>query len=240
MDGSLQRQMVLMKLSHEMDNRPDFGNSYDNDPDGAVQQWLARVGALMDRVSISRSVAFNASLQTAAQYWVHAIRSVQTEVYKAIEDLRLELELTGNSQVGSVYDSEKKYEFFQDIAEVIGAANHEVFVVDPYFDALTFSKLFSSNFKVDVRILCGKEALAVAAIAKEFSEESGAKAIVRKTRDSHDRLLLIDKAECWVIGSSIKDAGRKPTYLLPLIPDLAEQKMQIYETIWARAVEPSK
>ena len=37
------------------------------------------------------------------------------------------------------------------------------------------------------------------------------------------------------MGGSIKDAGKKATYLIPLATPLAETKKAIYTEIWGRA-----
>ena len=52
----------------------------------------------------------------------------------------------------------------------------------------------------------------------------------------HDRVVIIDDENPWIIGASIKDAGKKPTYILPVPPHFAEKKIQAYETIWDSAI----
>jgi hypothetical protein len=44
--------------------------------------------------------------------------------------------------------------------------------------------------------------------------------------------LIIDNSEVWIIGGSIKDAGKKPAYLIPLSPSIALKKIEIYEKLW--------
>lgn len=62
LDGSVQRQMLLVKLVHEMESRPDFGVGCNYDPDSNIQLWLARVGALMERVGVSQGLKFRSSI----------------------------------------------------------------------------------------------------------------------------------------------------------------------------------
>ena len=33
---------------------------------------------------------------------------------------------------------------------------------------------------------------------------------LRKTKDFHDRFIILDEAKCYLIGASIKDAGSEP------------------------------
>ena len=54
----------------------------------------------------------------------------------------------------------------------------------------------------------------------------------------HDRVIFIDEYVCWLIGQSIKDAAKaKPTYLVPLPPDVVSDKLSNYENIWKNAIE---
>jgi hypothetical protein len=48
--------------------------------------------------------------------------------------------------------------------------------------------------------------------------------------------IFIDGYACWIIGQSVKDAAKaKPTYLVPVPPDVAPEKLNNYEEIWSKA-----
>jgi len=50
----------------------------------------------------------------------------------------------------------------------------------------------------------------------------------------HDRVLIIDARDCWVLGQSVKDAAmKKPTYLVPV--DAVSDMMRLYEDAWKQA-----
>ena len=198
LDGPIQRQILLVKLTHEMDNRPFFGELFDNNPDGEVRLWLARVGALMERVGISESVAFKASLNTAAQFWVASMRSVQVEVRNAIETLKLEFDLYPEDNIGEVYSSGETFKFLSDVLALLDTATSSVFVVDPYFDSTIFSQMFSENFKLPIKVLCNKSSTAVSQTAVRFTSDTGVSVEVRKSCDAHDRLIILDESECWL------------------------------------------
>lgn len=231
-DGPVQRHIVLLKLISEMDNRPSFGSEFDSDPDGPVRLWLARVGALMSRISPLHSMKFNSALSTAGRYWAPTMNSVQVEVRNAIEDLKLELELLQDNELGEVYQPGEQYRFLADVVKAVNSAENEVFIVDPYFDSATFSHLFSSNYSNDIRILCSKNFVAVTEISAKFQESSSSEIDVRKSGNIHDRLVILDGTVCWILGASIKDGGKKPTYFLPMRPEMAEKKIAIYEAVW--------
>jgi hypothetical protein len=76
--------------------------------------------------------------------------------------------------------------------------------------------------------------LSVAASA--FRQQHTANLSVRTSRELHDRLVIVDRSHCWVLGASIKDAAeKKPTYLAPLPPEIVRAKLALYEGIWGNA-----
>jgi hypothetical protein len=55
---------------------------------------------------------------------------------------------------------------------------------------------------------------------------------VRKSSDCHDRLFFIDN-ECWIIGQSVKDAGKKPTYLIKI--EGYDLFRKVFDDLWNSA-----
>jgi hypothetical protein len=137
--------MILMKLIHEMENRPDFGEKPSYDPESEIQSWLARVGALMDRVGINHGVQFRASSGVMSKYWAAAAKRVQIAVMNGIEALKLELELYQDDKIGRIYQKGQEYSFVQDLLQITSAASQEIFVADPYFDAQVFNMIFGGS-----------------------------------------------------------------------------------------------
>lgn len=95
------------------------------------------------------------------------------------------------------------------LQKLVAEATGELAVVDAYADTTVFRLL--STRPVDgltVRILCSKQASAVAAEAKRFmAQHAGVTIEVRQSKDFHDRFLVLDGAACIHVGHSIKDAG---------------------------------
>ena len=79
-DGPVQRQVLLVKLIHAKENRPDFGSSYESDPDSDIQKWFARVTAMMRHVGILEGVKFASEISTSSAYWVSSTRRAQGHV----------------------------------------------------------------------------------------------------------------------------------------------------------------
>lgn len=51
---------------------------------------------------------------------------------------------------------------------------------------------------------------------------------LRRSKELHDRLIFVDQDVAWIMGGSIKDAGKKATYLIPVATPIAVVKREIY------------
>lgn len=235
-DGSAERQVLLLKLMHEFENSPDFGAQYVADADSAPQQWIARIGALLSRVSIEHKISFQSKRQTTVQFWSVSREPFRQQLLAAAEEIKLELELDGHEDIGTVYDAQHQFDFLRDLKEIILGAQDEVFVVDPYFDGRSFETYLGPlGDSCAIRVLCSKYSNDVAGHIHAFKAQYGVKPQLRKSRKLHDRLVILDGVDCWIVGGSIKDAGTKPTYLVPLQPGIAPTKVAIYESLWEQA-----
>lgn len=239
-DGPAERQVLLLKLVHEFENAPEFGNKYIADAASPAQLWVSRIGALLARAGVEHKIRFQTINQTSVQFWGVVRESFRRALTTAIEEIKLELELDGRDEIGQVYDEGKEYDFYTDLREIVSGASREIFIVDAYFDAAAFQAYLStSDNSLVIRILCSKYASDLNACVTAFQAQTGADVEIRKTRDIHDRVLFIDGADCWIVGASIKDAGKKPTYLVPLAPQLGSGKLVIYEKVWSQATTPA-
>lgn len=235
-DGPAERQILLLKLVYEFDNSPSFGTVYQGDASSPPQLWISRVGALLSRVSMHYKISYQSTKSISTQFWSVSRESFRRTISEAIEEIKLELELDGRDEIGQVYEKGKEFDFFTDLKGIISGAERDVFIIDTYFDASAFLSYFSSADEcLNVRILCGKSAADLSACIKRFESQTNAKVEVRKTREVHDRLVFIDASDCWIVGASIKDAGKKPTYLIPFAPQLMQKKLEIYENIWSES-----
>ena len=103
---------------------------------------------------------------------------------------------------GQIYDA------FKFITDLIGKAQSKLMLIDNYVDVNTLNMLCKKNTGVDVLIVtAGKGRLTTKDINKFNAQYS--RLSVKMTADFHDRFLIIDDKECYFIGASIKDAGKK-------------------------------
>jgi len=234
---STQKHIILLKLVELYEHAPDFGRG----PVMAMSEerhWLSSVGALLKAISIEHDVKHTINIGMLGQYHDFAINSILSQIGDAIEELKLDLELDGRSEIGSAYEPGDVYRFYADLRAIISAVQSEIVVVDPYFNGEAFDAYLSSTpNEISIKILADRYTEDISKYVSRHIEQFQSKIELRQTKELHDRLLIIDNRDCWVVGQSIKDAAKKATYLIPLSPAISESKLNIYSKIWERANE---
>ncbi len=132
-----------------------------------------------------------------------------------------------------IYDKGGLYDFYKDIGAITKSAKNEVAICDAYVNEelldLYIAKLSPGT---KIRILTEKPKGNFIVVAGKFKQKPGVNFEVRTSSDCHDRLLFVDEI-CYAFGQSVKDAGRKPTYLVRLVSyDLLKR---IFEELWKNA-----
>lgn len=237
-DGPVEKQIILLKLTEALEQAPDFGEKAIMNPGSPQRQWLSRVGALLSRLGLDKQVQYRATYQTLIQYWKPAIVQIQGQVLDAIEELKLELELDGRSEIGNAYAPGDVYRFFADLKSIISDAESDLLIIDPYFNGDAFDAYLSeAGASTNVRILADRYSKDLKAYIDKHMAQYGSSIEVRRSKELHDRIVFIDGGVSWIMGGSIKDAGKKATYLIPLATPITEAKYAIYSEIWERAIE---
>lgn len=235
-DGPVEKHIILLKLKEALERAPEFGEKPVFEVATPQRQWLAEVGALLSRIDVGKKVHFRASFCTLAQYWKPAIDQIMGQVADAIEELKLDLELDGRSEFGSAYAPGETYRFFADLKGIINSATSSVMVIDPYFNGDAFDAYLSSaSTNLAVRILADRYAKDIAGYVAKHKGQFNTATELRSSKELHDRLILVDDDSAWIMGGSIKDAGKKATYLIPLASQIAVAKKAIYLEVWNRA-----
>jgi|GEM_PF-1166846 len=229
----VEQHIILLKLNELMGNMPDFSVNPDNGV-SPQRQWIAEVGALVSRVSMGRKLDFNTEKSLLNQYWTHSIKQIQGLALDVIEELKLELEISGKADIGSAYAPGEVYKFFADLKSIVNGAQSEIFIIDPYFDGDAFNNYFANVYSdIEVRIFANKHAQEVKAYIDKHKAEFDSNIEVRKNKKLHDRLIIIDRTDCWITGGSLNHAGKKsPSYLIPVGAELTNDKLNIYDDLW--------
>lgn len=236
MDAS-KLQIILVKLEGLLENAPNPVTALTVFGVSPLSRWLASVAAVLKVYdSIQLGAAMSAATEIYGNEPLELYRSAETYILRAIEEIKIELELEGRSEFGNAYGPGEVYRYFADLKQIVGAATKELLIVDPYFNGEAFdSYLAGISNKVLVRLFFEHNSMEVSTFAGKHCEQYGSQIEVRSSKRLHDRVVFVDRDSCWISGGSIKDGGRKPTYLIPLSPGVAEKKQQIYEELWNRS-----
>jgi len=124
------------------------------------------------------------------------------------------------------------------LKSIIGTANTQIFIVDPYFNGEAFDMYLSEvDPKVDLFILADRYSKDIQSYIDKHVAQYGTSIALRKSKELHDRIIFVDGEVSWIMGGFIKDAGKKATYLIPLASPITTAKFEIYKEIWGRAKE---
>lgn len=225
--------ILIDKLQALLATAPPFEG---RGPYGQAQfSWLGRASALISMRDRTEAIFFKSAVDGMTGNFNRAANHgiVFTTIHKAIASLEEQLPRPS----GQVFGPGAAYDFFKALRELVLSAEKSVFIIDPYLDAETFDGYLGA-FDAGrlARLLCSKYAEEVRVGANKLSIQHTQIIEVRRSNALHDRVIVVDGTQCWVLGSSTTDAAtKKATYLAPLSSDIAAQKIQIYEGIWNAA-----
>lgn len=120
---------------------------------------------------------------------------------------------------GQIFDA---YAFFQDI---IKTAKKEIVLIDGYVDLSVLERLSVKQKNVSVKIYTHPKAELRQADVEQFNKQYPT-ASMDYTKKMHDRFLIIDNKDLYLIGASLKDLGKQcfafdkmdyPKTLIPII-----------------------
>ena len=120
--------------------------------------------------------------------------------------------------------------------ELVASAKKRLSLVDGYVNADTLSLLSGRNASVHVEILTKDAPPKLIVAAQAFMKQFGSLGI-RTSHAFHDRFLLLDDADVYHFGASIKDLGHRG-FMFSRVeePDVIAAILAKYEKEWKGAV----
>lgn len=229
----MEPEILLAQLRALVERAPDFEQYLPTSREHLI--WLGQAHALISRWNNVEAIMFQTSSDSLSIKLTRPsnIARIFGILHRAIADL--ELSLPADAQV--TFAAGEVYDFFRELNRVIESAENSIFIVDPWLDHTVFDQYLTSRKpNVSVRLLLNKNANKVKPAAEKYMQQFGPVLEVRKSTTIHDRVIFIDGYVCWVVGQSLKDAAKaKPTYLVPLAPDVVADKLHNYADIWNAA-----
>ena len=98
-----------------------------------------------------------------------------------------------------------------EIRKIFQEASTSIYVIDSYLDSSIFAILKTITSKpIKVKLLTSKIPSDYVHETRRFLyQHINFTVEIRKTREFHDRFIVLDGSKCWHVGCSIKDAGNK-------------------------------
>lgn len=188
-----------------------------------TSQWeLAR--ALAMRISENRAHLVRQRLKGVG-WSIDGTRFVPTE--------KSDIDQHAFFPAGAVHDA------FVHIRSLFKGASRELFVIDGYVDSSLFQFLLSTNGPRTCRILTQSRYLPKDFVAetRAFVAQHGFSCSIRSSNVFHDREIIVDCKEVFVLGASIKDAGKRAFNIVPIsAPPVVAGMIAYAEQEWLSGV----
>ena len=210
-----------------------------------VQSWLGRLFAL---VEASGEIIDTERLRTKIGQLRVTVRDqgyhAEGEIWAILERTLARAELASPVGVrGAFVPVGGHFDAFSALAKVLGSAHKDILIIDPYLDETILTDFLSlASEKVAIRLLCDEAAIksslkpAVTRWSLQFGDLRPIEARITPPRLLHDRLIVIDETEVWIVTQSFKDIGaRAPGSIEKANAESGKLKIDAYATLWVSA-----
>jgi hypothetical protein len=230
-------EQILVLLQTVIEEAPLF--EYAVPLTDAQIRWLGRADALLDAVNeFSLSVNFRAA-RTALDGYSHSRANLLIPLHDAYS--RMEL-LAPVSMRGSFIAGGDTWNGYAALVRLMQTDCDDLLVIDPYLNASIFTDLAPhAHARGGVRCLAVERKeyhLGLSASAAKWQTDSRSERLKVEVRYApqgalHDRLLIIDRREVWLVSQSFKDIAKKsPATISRFDSELAGDKIKHYEELW--------
>ena len=109
------------------------------------------------------------------------------------------------------FPKDTQHDAYIEIRKIFQEASTSIYVIDPYLDSSIFAILKTITSKpIKVKLLTSKIPSDFVHETRRFlSQYINFTVEIRKTREFHDRFMVLDDSNCRHVGCSIHDAGNK-------------------------------
>jgi hypothetical protein len=219
-----ERLKVFWILSEEARKNPDGSlSSY------AIAQRLERD----HRVDVPRH-RVDAILRKERKTVLRKVRG-GTEYWKLMRAGEIELETP--SDIATFIDPQKAFTSRRRVYEILSGLSGHLRFCDPYIDSSVLGSLAPCTKATTIKVLTSKiHGLNFVADLVAFNREFQGKIQVRSVSKQklHDRYILHNSGMI-LLGASLKDVGKAPSFVVALGPDLTEAVSHHFESAWNSA-----
>ena len=114
---------------------------------------------------------------------------------------------TIKKQTSGIFFKDQMYDAHSFISDLLRKANKSIVLIDNYIDDTTLT-LFSKIPAIKVTIYTHTQTKQLKLDLKKYNQQYN-NVVIKTFKDSHDRFLILDDNEVYLIGASLKDLGKK-------------------------------
>lgn len=204
------------------------------------ERWLSRAETQIEAGgSLPDLVEFRVARGNLCTY-SHSRPRIMAPLLNAFE--RVELYSPTSGQARFIPPGET-WNGYAALVKVIQPNCTDLLIVDAYLDSSLFIDLLPHSNATKVRCLTQKGSYHAglwAAFGKWDGDAIGKDHPVElryaPDRSLHDRMVIIDQKQVWLVSQSLKDiAARSPASLTPADPELAGLKAAHYDQLWSQS-----
>ena len=218
--------MFQMTREEVKDLRSKFSTANINSKSRSLPHVFTEQGIYMLATVLNGEIAENQSIfiMRAFREMRHFIMNNERmfERINSIELKQLEYQKESEEKFNRIFDyiAEHKednqkiffdgqiFDAFSLLIDIVGHAKKEIVLIDGYIDVITLNILAKKNAGVDVFAYTLPSARISTQDINSFNAQYPT-LTVKRTTAFHDRFLIIDGADGYHIGASLKDAGKK-------------------------------
>ncbi len=209
----------------------------------AIRDWATKVSPLLE-FNIHLKVGFECARQNylspifldGQENSVKAthLKGMQDYLKSAIEEINLKIEEDQNDDEEYYFNQNSQLSTQKTLSSIISQAKDTLYVCDPYMGKIIIEEL-ATNLK-EVKFLTKEpNSLFEERLKAAKKELSSTKIEVRYSGRIHDRYLILDKKNIWVVGNSYgKNLGNKSIYILKIdAKEIIQSFIVDFEEIWS-------
>lgn len=241
MNQATSPEQLLALVQAAIRDAPAF--DYDGRYGEAEQKWLGRAVALLEAAG---AFGLATSFQFARNKLQTALHS-RVELLQPLFDLMSQFELRVPAELqGAFIAAGDAWNGYAALVRIMQREADDLLIVDPYVSGSVVTELVPHIVaRRSVRILTAAQPKlqpALLASSQKWNANPSRSTPELQTRIApdgslHDRLILLDNKEVWLVSQSLKDIGKRSAASVTRAdPELAALKSNAYAALWQNSL----
>lgn len=237
---SLPPEQLLALLEAAISDAPEF--PYNGKLTDTDIRWLGRADALLDASGgVAALISFRTARQSLGTY-THNRDNLLIPLHDAYS--RMELRVPAALQ-GAFIPGGDTWNGYAALVKIFQRDCDDLLIVDPYLNSAIYTDLAPHAVaRKGIRCLAsqrpeshpGMLASATKWSADAISQNHPVEIRYAPANALHDRLIVVDGSEVWLVSQSLKDiARRSPASVSRAEAEIGKMKVQHYEDLWEQS-----